>query len=744
MLQEIKHPSSGEYRTGSEWEPVVFFMDALLESTQLDLLLGYFSSSAINVLALGFAKFLSNGGEVRMIVNHILSEQDKEAILSGQTTTEAAYDFSVQDIQRLKTSLDEYGRHFFECLAWLIASKRILIKAIRPKSHHGIAHYKSGVFSDANNHIRFKSSCNFTASGFLENLEELAIRCSWKSSEEAQAITEYQAYFNDIFSGQADFVEYVPIEDVEVAIFNEFGDKDLNELLIQEQQLYLRKLEQSRRSALQPVIEKANAMIKTYLAEPRFPYPSGARNYQIDAYRKWVENDYHGIFGMATGTGKTITSLNCVLEEFKLSPDKSYRAIILVPTITLVEQWEKEAKSFNFSNIIKVSSKTDWERELSALLTFIRFGGSRSFILISTYATFYRDKFQHHFQKLPNDTILIADEGHNIASPKVLGVLPNVHLSKRIGLSATPKRIYDPSGTAAMEEFFQNSEPYAYTFSMERAIDEGVLCQYKYFPHLVSLTPPELEEYVRISKKLMTLFDFKKGKFKESSLVEKLLLARKRVIHKANNKLQTTREILQQHFTEKGNLKFTFVYVPEGFSVSEDGQWLEDEEEQRLINQYTREIGGIDSKIIVSQFTGATQDRDEILKQFQQGNIHVLASMKCLDEGVDLPRAEFAVFCSSTGNPRQFIQRRGRVLRKHPDKHLAVIHDLVVVPDFEGVDMDEDTFKMERKLVRRELERVAHFAFMSINRYYTLETLKDICGHYDLNLHTIHQNLLSV
>jgi len=364
-------------------------------------------------------------------------------------------------------------------------------------------------------------------------------------------------------------------------------------------------------------------------------------------------------------------------------------------------------------------------------------------VLICTYASFYRPKFQSSFKKLPIDTILIADEGHNIASPKVLEVLPQVHLTKRIGLSATPKRIYDPFGTKAMEDFFNDSEPYAYSFSMERAIDEGVLCQYKYFPHLVSLTPQEKAEYVRLSKRLITLFDFKKGEFKKSDLVEKLLLARKRVVHKAKNKLETTHDILQEHYQEKGDLKFTFVYVPEGFSTTEDEELVEDEEELRLINQYSLTIGNINPKIIISQFTSNTKDKDEILKQFQRGNIHVLASMKCLDEGVDLPRAEFAIFCSSTGNPRQFIQRRGRVLRKHPDKHLAVIHDLVVVPDFEGTEMDGDTFKMERKLVQKELERVAHFAFMSINRSYTLEALEDICQHYDLNLHTIHQNLLS-
>ena len=744
MLQEITYPPSSEYRTGSDWEPIVFHLEALLESNYLDLLLGYFSSSAINVLALGFAKFLSDGGQVRMVVNHILSEQDKEAILKGQNTSETAYNFTVEDLHRLKASLNEYGRHFFECIAWLVSSRRIQIRAIKPKSHHGIAHYKSGVFSNGMNQVRFKSSCNYTASGLLTNLEELSIRCSWKSPEDVCAIKEYQDYYDSIFEERADFAEYLPIQDVEAVIRNEFGDKNLNELLIQEKELLSKKQEQSQKPHLKKAIEKANTMIETYLSEPRFPYPSGARDYQMDAYRKWVGNNYQGIFAMATGTGKTITSLNCVLEEFRRSPGQSFRAVILVPTITLVEQWEKEAKSFNFTSIIKISSKSEWEQELAGLLTYIRFGGSKSFLLICTYASFYRQKFQSHFRKLPKDTILIADEGHNIASPKVLEVLPQVHLAKRIGLSATPKRVYDPAGTEAMEAFFNNSEPYTYSFPMERAIEKGVLCQYKYFPHLVSLTPPELEEYVRISKKLMTLFDFKNGKFKESDLVEKLLLARKRVIHKAANKLQATREILHQHFLESGDLKFTFVYVPEGFAAAEDEQWHEDEEELRLINQYSLAIGNIHPDIIISQFTSATKDKDEVLRQFQRGDLHVLTSMKCLDEGVDLPRTELAIFCSSTGNPRQFIQRRGRVLRKHPDKHLAVIHDLVVVPDFEGIEMDEETFKMERKLVQKELERVAHFAFMSINRRYTLETLESICEYYHLNLHTIHQNLLSI
>lgn len=741
MLDKVNYAPSGEYRTGSDWEPIVFHLDTLLESNRLDLLLGYFSSSAINVLALGFAKFLSNSGQVRMVVNHILSEQDKKAILKGQNTSEDAYNFTVEDVRRLKSSLNEYGRHFFECLAWLISSKRIQIRAIKPKSHHGIAHYKSGIFSDGMNQVRFKSSCNFTASGLLENLEELSIRRSWKSAEDVHAIAEYQAYFEDIFNGQADFAEYVPIQDVEVVIQNEFGDKNLHELLIQESQLLLKKQAQVRKPHLQKAIERANDEIERYLAEPRFPFPSGARAYQMEAYLNWVNNDYKGIFAMATGTGKTITSLNCVLKECQQSVEKIYKAVILVPTISLVEQWEKEAKAFNFQNVIKVSSKNEWKPELNTILTSFRFGGNHSLLIICTYATFYREQFQTYFRKLPHDTILIADEGHNIASPKVLEVLPFVHLQKRIGLSATPKRIYDPEGTDEMERFFHDVEPYTYSFSMERAIEEKVLCQYRYFPHLVSLNEDELDRYVEISKKLVKLYDHRRGEHQNSDLLEKLLLARKRIVQKAEGKLGITRKILEQQFIEQNNLKYTFIYVPEGFAQSNDDILIEDSEDLRLINQYTQAIGGIHPKILVASFTGTTPNRKEILQQFQSGEIHVLASMKCLDEGVDIPRAEFAVFCSSTGNPRQFIQRRGRVLRQHPDKHLAIIHDLVVAPDLSG-QVNEETFNMERNMVKKELERVAHFAFMSINQHYTLQALEELGRAYELNLFTIHQELL--
>jgi superfamily II DNA or RNA helicase len=224
-----------------------------------------------------------------------------------------------------------------------------------------------------------------------------------------------------------------------------------------------------------------------------------------------------------------------------------------------------------------------------------------------------------------------------------------------------------------------------------------------------------------------------------------LLLARKRIIHKAANKLQAAVEILTEQFVKNGNLKYTFIYVPEGetFEINEN---VEEpiEENIKIINQYTRAIGGINEKIRVNEFISGMTDRDDILSQFQEGAIDVIASMKCLDEGVDIPRAETAIFCSSTGNPRQFIQRRGRILRKHMEKRFAIIHDLVVVPAYETTTEESENFQLEKSLVRTELERVMYFASLSKNPYFTEDLFADLCKHYNLNIYSIQTELATI
>jgi len=734
MLKDCEWSLDRDYKTGSDNEPLQFYLDGLTNSNEFSLLLGYFSSSAINLLSVGFATFISKGGSMKMVINHLLSSKDKEAIqIADQDTQNKVFDLT--DVVSLGRVLDEYDTHFFECLAYLIAQKRIKIKVIRPKEGRGIAHYKSGVFSDGQDFAGYKASCNFTLYGLSENLEELEAFLSWENGRSNKLIKKQLRVIDDYFTEQDKDVEYIPTNEIEVVLKDKFGKKDINELLVQEEELLKRKQSLVSNPKLKKRITKLYNDIEVIRRMPRFPYADGPREYQINAYKSWVSNNYKGVFAMATGTGKTITSLNCLLSEYQNT--SIYRAIITVPTTALVEQWKKECAKFNFRNIITVSSKESWDNNLAFFNTASKLIDT-SYIVIVTYASLPKPKFQSYFKQLPKDTVLIADETHNLGSTGILKLLPNIHLEKRIGLSATPHRKFDEAGNQAIQKFFDDKPPYIVSYSMEEALNIGWLCRYTYYPHIVKLTNQEMEKYRELSLQLlrMGLFDKTTGTFRSTPEIERKLLERKRIIHKATNKLDVFKQILRKEYEARHNLKYTLVYVPEGIEPDYDDVdfSVETEDETRLINEYTKAVSNTDDSVMVKQFTANSTGRDEILKGFEEGRIHVLTSMKCLDEGVDVPRSELAIFCASTGNPRQFIQRRGRVLRLHNDKIHATIHDLVVVPE---VGFGENTFEMERGLVRKELERVVDFANLAMNKMDTYENFKNVLDYYYLNLNDL-------
>lgn len=733
MLKDCEWSEDRDYKTGSSNEPLQFYLDGLANSNKFDLLLGYFSSSAISLLSVGFATFISKGGKMRMVINHLLSEKDKEAIKNAEGTSAKVFDLT--DVVSLQRVLDDYNRHFFECLAYLISQKRIEIKVIKPKSGRGIAHYKSGVFSDGVDFVGYKASCNFTLYGLSENLEELEAFLSWENGRSNKLIRKQLQLIERYFKEEDEDVEYVPAEEIEVVLKERFNKKDLHELLVQEEQLIKRKGSLIANPKLKKTISKLFKQIETYRLSPRFPYSEGPRPYQINAYTNWVGNGHKGLFAMATGTGKTITSLNCLLNEYQKTG--IYRAIITVPTTALVDQWKKECAKFNFKNIITVSSQENWDVNLAFFNTASKIIDT-SFIVIVTYASLPRSKFQNYFRSLPLDTVLIADETHNLGSQSLLRLLPSIHLEKRIGLSATPHRKFDEEGNNAIQEFFNDTPPYIVSYSMEEALKIGWLCKYTYFPHIVKLTDREMDQYKELSLQLlrMGLFNKETGLFKSTPEIERKLLERKRIIHKAANKLDVFKSILRSEFVKRKNLHYSLVYVPEGVEANYDEAdfGVETDEENRLINDYTKAVSEVDESVMVKQFTSSSSNREGILNDFEAGNIHVLTSMKCLDEGVDVPRSELAIFCASTGNPRQFIQRRGRVLRLHKKKIHATIHDLVVIPE---VNIEDNNFDMERNLIKKELERVVDFANLAMNKMDTFETFKNVLNYYNLNLNEL-------
>ena len=754
MLKEVSFPPHRRFKSRTEWEPIGFFSDCLCNATQFDLMLGFFSSSAINVLADGFASFLYNGGRMRLVVNDILTEEDKKAIANGELDTPIPF-FDIDNIESLKNALSERDTHFFDCLSWLIRNNRLEIKIIAPRDGIGISHTKTGVFSDGVNNVGFDGSCNFSRTALLNNIESLTVSCDWDGNIETAKINSLKKEFELVFSGKDENVIFVPADKVKTRITDSFKDKDLSKLLEQEYlfiqqdiannslpKTVVKALEKARNKvevAIEKIKKQGETVTPVDFGKPRFPYESGPREYQKLALQNWKSNKQKGLFAMATGTGKTITSLNCLLEIY--NQKKYYKAIILVPTITLVEQWELECKKFNFNNIIKVCSKySNWKSAVAnlRLLEMTNANKELSYIIISTYASFVRSNVFLELNQFPkNKLLLIADEAHNMGGGLMVNRLPEIKYSRRIGLSATPERQFDDSGNRKLMDFFRCDDHYTFEYSMAEAIENGALCRYYYYPHVVRLTENEMDEYVDISKKIAKVIGYQDVESQE--ILKMLLLKRKRIIHKAANKLGVFKQILQQRMAEKNSLKYTLVYVPEGNKPDDfeadifdkTDTIASDPETEHLIDDFTRIVRDMDSHIIVRQFTSESTDRDAMLKGFADGSIDVLTSMKCLDEGVDVPRSELAIFCASTGNPRQFIQRRGRVLRTHKDKQFAIIHDLIVIPD----DMfDEECYTLEKNLVESELCRVRDFASLSENLNDTYNELVDILNHYNLSI----------
>lgn len=757
LKTNVLWPASRRFKSRTEWEPIGFFSEALCNSTQFDIKLGFFSSSAINILSDGFATFLYNGGRMRMVINDVLSVEDLQAFMVGETDVMIPY-FDLQNIQEIKRTLSERDKHFFECLSWLVRNERLEIKIVAPKCGDGIAHSKCGVFTDGLNRVAFEGSCNFSRTALIDNLESITAFCDWDGQGDICKIDDIVEDFERTFSGNDDSVLYLKADEVKAGIATNFEQKDLASLLKDEQNLISRRLVDNLPINVQAVLNKAKRKVESIIDRieiqsvhdnkteiPHFPFDE-PRAYQKQAYENWKNNGQKGLFAMATGTGKTLTSLNCLLNIYQKF--HFYKALILVPTITLVDQWEEECERFHFRHIIKVSSKNpNWKSEIDTIKLKEDFSISNeepSFIIIATYASFAREPIFQELvgfsKKTCRQMLLIADEAHNMGSGRILDRLSGVKFLRRIGLSATPERQFDDVGNRAIMDFFGCQNGYTFEYSMQEAIDNGFLCRYKYYPHLVRLNDSEMNEYLRISLQLAKFYNSDSDSFPMSDdILKRLLLKRKRIVHKAKNKEEIFREIVMNRYSEKGNLKYTLVYVPEGakpddntsdmFDMSETV--VNDDYTDSLIDTYTQIVQEVSKTTTVKKFTSDVKGRSEILDKYAKGEIEVLTSMKCLDEGVDVPRSEMAIFCASTGNPRQFIQRRGRILRKHPDKHMAIIHDLVVAPE---ISRGQENYNMERSLLKGELKRVRDFAVLSENADFAYAELEEILAYYNLPL----------
>lgn len=232
-----------------------------------------------------------------MIINDILSSDDVNAITMAQEPTDLPY-FNLNNLEELSLTLNKRDKHFFDCLAWLIRNERIEIKIVRMVNGSGIAHTKCGTFSDGINKIAFNGSVNFSLSALIHNKEELSVNCDWNGLADIGRIKSIQQDFDRSFNGLDPDIEFVKAIDLQGYTLSRDKAKSLDELLNDELDLIEDTKSRDIPETVKAVLEKTKKKVKSAIekmsgierdkdAEPRFPYSSGPREYQQEAFENW-------------------------------------------------------------------------------------------------------------------------------------------------------------------------------------------------------------------------------------------------------------------------------------------------------------------------------------------------------------------------------------------------------------------------------------------------------------------------
>ncbi|MGK7927882.1 MAG: DNA phosphorothioation system restriction enzyme [Spirulina sp.] len=447
---------------------------------------------------------------------------------------------------------------------------------------------------------------------------------------------------------------------------------------------------------------------------PEFPASIQLRDYQHQAVENWLRNRGRGILKMATGSGKTIVALAIATELYR----KIGLQVLLVvcPFRHLVAQWGRECQRFNLHPLLAFESVRRWQNDLSNQIYNLRTGDRAFLTVIVTNSTFITERFQSQLKFFPPKTLIIGDEAHHLGSERLESCLPR-NIGLRLALSATPERYFDEDGTDALWGYFGTVlQP---EFTLKDAIARGALVRYFYYPLLVELTPSETAIYAKLTQQIGWALS-KNDNLQGNENLTSLLMKRARLIGSAANKLHLLRGLM------KTRLETTHTLFYCGDGTVEDAAYP-----TRQLEAVTR-ILGTELGYRVNIYTAETPlaEREKLREQFERGELQGLVSIRCLDEGVDIPAIQNAVILASTSNPRQFIQRRGRILRPHPGKATATLFDAIVIPP----DLDRETWEVERNLLRKELIRFVEFANLADNSEEAKATLSILQEKYQLSM----------
>ena len=675
-----------EYKTGINNIVNEFYKPAFNEAIEYWRAVGYFRSSSLEAFGNTLQNFLSNGGKIKLITSVELTKEDSEAIEKGSSKKVICED-RINYI--IENEFQEGIGDGISRLVELLRIGRLEIKIAIPKNTkgYGIYHEKVGIFFDKNsNYIAFSGSSNETTSAFENNFESIDVFTSWEDSSRAlNKKNHFETLWNNTNIG---------------CDIYDFSEASKNKLI-----KHVEKYINNGGKYKITTIKKNNS--------PSLPEWIEIRDYQKEAYEEWKDNSFHGILSMATGTGKTITAFNALINLLK---EEDYLAtVVVVPYQHLVTQWAEEAKEFGIEFIMCFESSKKWSSPLLESITKYQYREQKNLFIITTTSTYTLPKFQDPISRLSN-LCIIVDEAHNFGAPQIRNhYLENAQF--RLGLSATPTRYMDETGTDAILSYLGKI---VYEFSLKKAIQMKMLTPYKYYPVLVHLTQEEQEKYLELTKKISRLSAIDDSRNDEALKI--LLMNRAKVISGAENKISVLKEVLLEN--NLAYSPFNLFYCAAKTTGDEDNAMrMVDEVHQML------ESLGMNVENFTAMDSSSKEERAVLIKHLKQQVIDGLVAIRCLDEGVDIPDVKRAFILSSSSNPKEFIQRRGRVLRKAEGKEFAEIYDFLVIPF--GYNSSEE-YNANQKYLEKELIRYREFAKLALNYPDCEKSLIDIMSEYHL------------
>lgn len=696
-------PIKLSYRTGRDDMVKDFFIPCMESAVLYRRAAGYFTSAGLALAARGVASLASRRGKMQLVVSPHLEPADVEALQAAASNpADALRAIAARSLADIEDAL---VKDRLNALAWLAAAGLLEIKLalrldVRGGFSRGIFHEKTGIFSDRDgNQVSFSGSSNETAGGLVENFESIKVFCSWRDQEGRvqEEVDNFEALWNNSTPG----LRVMEFSDAGKELLERFRDFD------------------------KPPAGLSLDRVKEPGTQTDFCPPKSfeLRPYQADAIRAWSKAGGKGIFAMATGSGKTLTALT--LASKVAEKNRPLVLIVVCPFINLCRQWLREMAAFGLQPVACFEGKDRWQTELEEGYQRLSVGLSQVHAIVVTNATFQSESFQARIRpRVATSSVhhlLIADEVHNLGAERIRESLPE-GIVMRLGLSATPERYYDPVGTSAVLDYFGKI---IYEYPLSLAIADGRLCGYRYYPIPVELTDAETEAYEEITAKLAKCFSRGDDGSEMQQVAMRLLIKRARLLAGAENKLVALDRVIASLPEPPKKALF---YCGDGRTTD-----VITDEEVRQIQAVSRLLGerhGL--RVRNFTFRESTDEREEILRDLTSGFLDGVVAIRCLDEGIDLPDLRMGFLLASSTNPRQFVQRRGRLLRNSPGKNRAIIYDFFVQPPDLGGKLDDNGFNMERSFFQRELSRIVEFCRMAENGPEALHSLHDLRLKYNL------------